>query len=40
MLTTGTLSGPTEVQIRGRSGAVSAWLWCDGSAAQAMSTSA
>lgn len=38
--TTGALSGPTEVQIRGRSGAVSAWLWHDGSAAEAISTSA
>jgi adenylate cyclase len=37
---TGALSGPTEVQIRGRSGAVSAWLWHDGSAAEAISTSA
>jgi adenylate cyclase len=30
ILTTGVLSGPADVQIRGRSGAISAWLWRDG----------
>ncbi|MET0971680.1 MAG: adenylate/guanylate cyclase domain-containing protein [Tardiphaga sp.] len=33
MLQSGALSGPTEVPIRGRSNAVSAWLWRHGSPA-------
>jgi adenylate cyclase len=36
MLQAGALSGPTEVPIRGRSSAVSAWLWRQGDAASTM----
>jgi adenylate cyclase len=34
--TLGALSGPTEVEIRGRHGSVSAWLWRQGSATSAV----
>jgi adenylate cyclase len=38
MLQSGALSGPTEVAIRGRSSAVSAWLWRYGSPASAVTS--